>query len=156
MKFTVIAVGKLKERFWSDACSEYLKRLQPYAKTKVVEIADVDPARAGGEAASIEREGTSILKAIPERAHVVLLAIDGKQRSSEGLSQRIDDLGLGGMGEIVFVIGGSYGVSADVRARADETLSFGLITLPHNLARVVLLEQLYRACKISRGEPYHK
>ena len=156
MKFTVIAVGKLKERFWSDACSEYLKRLQPYAKTKVVEIADVDPARVGGEAASIEREGTSILKAIPDRAHVVLLAIDGKQRSSEGLSQRIDDLGLGGMGEIVFVIGGSYGVSADVRARADETLSFGLITLPHNLARVVLLEQLYRACKISRGEPYHK
>ena len=156
MKFTVIAVGKLKERFWSDACSEYLKRLQPYAKTKVVEIADVDPARAGGEAASIEREGTSILKAIPERAHVVLLAIDGKQRSSEGLSQRIDDLGLGGMGESVFVIGGSCGVSADVRARADETLSFGLITLPHNLARVVLLEQLYRACKISRGEPYHK
>ena len=105
MKFTVIAVGKLKERFWSDACSEYLKRLQPYAKTKVVEIADVDPARVGGEAASIEREGASILKAIPERAHVVLLAIDGKQRSSEGLSQRIDDLGLGGMGEIVFVIG---------------------------------------------------
>ena len=156
MKFTVIAVGKLKERFWSDACSEYLKRLQPYAKTKVVEIADVDPARAGGEAASIEREGTSILKAIPERAHMVLLAIDGKQRSSEGLSQRIDDLGLSGVGEIDFVIGGSCGVSADVRARADETLSFGLITLPHNLARVVLLEQLYRACKISRGEPYHK
>ena len=156
MKFTVIAVGKLKERFWSDACSEYLKRLQPYAKTKVVEIADVDPARAGGEAASIEREGTSIMKAIPERAHMVLLAIDGKQRSSEGLSQRIDDLGLSGVGEVVFVIGGSCVVSADVRARADETLSFGLITLPHNLARVVLLEQLYRACKISRGEPYHK
>ena len=156
MKFTVIAVGKLKERFWSDACSEYLKRLQPYAKTKVVEIADVDPARVGGEVASIEREGVSILKAIPERAHVVLLAIDGKQRSSEGLSRRIDDLGIGGAGEVVFVIGGSCGVSADVRARADETLSFGLITLPHNLARVVLLEQLYRACKISRGEPYHK
>ena len=156
MKFTVIAVGKLKERFWSDACSEYLKRLQPYAKTKVIEIADVDPARVGGETASIEREGASILKAIPERAHVVLLAIDGKQRSSEGLSRRIDELGIGGVGEAVFVIGGSCGVSADVRARADETLSFGLITLPHNLARVVLLEQLYRACKISRGEPYHK
>ena len=156
MKFTVIAVGKLKERFWSDACSEYLKRLQPYAKTKVVEIADVDPARVGGEAASIEREGVSILKVIPERAHVVLLAIDGKQRSSEGLSRRIDDRGIGGVGEAGFVIGGSCGVSADVRARADETLSFGLITLPHNLARVVLLEQLYRACKISRGEPYHK
>lgn len=156
MKFTVIAVGKLKERFWSDACSEYLKRLQPYAKTQVVEIADVDPARVGGEAASVEREGVSILKSIPDRAHVVLLAIDGKQRSSESLSAHIDDLGLGGASELVFIIGGSCGVSADVRARADETLSFGLVTLPHNLARVVLLEQLYRACKISRGEPYHK
>ena len=156
MRFTVIAVGKLKERFWTDACAEYLKRLQPYAKTQVVELADVDPARAGGEAAAVARESAAMLKAIPERAHVVLLAIDGKQRTSEGLSARIDGLGLNGTGEIVFLIGGSCGVSADVRARADETLSFGAITLPHNLARVVLLEQLYRACKISRGEPYHK
>ena len=156
MKFTIVAVGKLKERFWADACAEYLKRLQPYAKTQIIEVADVDPARAGGEAAAIGREGTAILKAIPERAHVVLLAIDGKQRSSEGLSARIDELGLGGASELAFIIGGSCGVSVDVRARADETLSFGAITLPHNLARVVLLEQLYRACKISRGEPYHK
>ncbi len=156
MKFTVIAVGKLKERFWVDACAEYLKRLQPYAKTTVAEIADVDPARVGGEAAAVEREGAAILKALPERARVVVLAIGGKQRSSEALSQHIDDLGVSGESEIAFVIGGSCGVSADVLARADETLSFGPITLPHNLARVVLLEQLYRACKISRGEPYHK
>ncbi|MBE6472581.1 MAG: 23S rRNA (pseudouridine(1915)-N(3))-methyltransferase RlmH [Coriobacteriaceae bacterium] len=156
MKFTVIAVGKLKERFWTEACAEYLKRLQPYAKTQVVEVADVDPARAGGDAAAVEREGAAILKAVPDRAHVVLLAIDGKERSSESLSARIDSLGLSGCGEIAFVIGGSCGTSADVRARANETLSFGPITLPHNLARVVLLEQLYRACKISRGEPYHK
>lgn len=156
MKYTVVAVGKLKERFWSDACSEYLKRLQPYVKTSVVEVADVDPAKAGGERAALAREGTAVLKAIPERAHVVLLAIDGKQRSSEGLSQHLDDLGLSDVGEVVFVIGGSCGTSDDVRSRADETLSFGAITLPHNLARVVLLEQLYRACKISRGEPYHK
>ena len=156
MKFTIVAVGKLKERFWSDACAEYLKRLQPYAKTQVVEVADVDPARAGGEAVAVGREGAAILKAVPDRAHVVLLAIDGKQRSSESLAARIDDLGLSGKGELVFVIGGSCGTSAEVRARADETLSFGPITLPHNLARVVLLEQLYRACKISRGEPYHK
>ena len=155
MKFTVVAVGKLKERFWTDACAEYAKRLGPYARTTVVEIADIDPARTGVEAA-LEREGASICKAIPERAHVVLLAIDGKQRSSEGLARRIEDLGISGTGEIVFVIGGSHGVSPAVRARADETLSFGPITLPHNLARVVLLEQLYRACKITRGEPYHK
>lgn len=156
MRFTVVAVGKLKERFWADACAEYLKRLQPYAKTQVVEVADIDPARAGGEAAAIEREGAAILKALPERAHVVLLAIGGKQRSSEALSARIDELGLRGTGEIAFVVGGSCGVSSDVFARADETLSFGPITLPHNLARVVLFEQLYRACKISRNEPYHK
>ena len=156
MKFTIVAVGKLKERYWTDACSEYLKRIQPYVKTKIVEIADIDPARAGGEAAATEREGAAILKALPERAHVVLLAIDGTQRSSEKLSTRLDELGLRGADEIAFVIGGSCGTSAAVRERADETLSFGPITLPHNLARVVLLEQLYRACKISRGEPYHK
>lgn len=156
MKYTVVAVGKLKERFWADACAEYLKRLQPYAKTAVVEVPDIDPAKAGGEQAAVVREGAAIVKAIPERAHVVLLAIDGKQRTSEELSRRLDDLGLSGVGEVVFIIGGSCGVSDDVRTRADETLSFGKITLPHNLARVVLLEQLYRACKISRNEPYHK
>ena len=156
MKFTVVAVGKLKERFWADACGEYLKRLQPYAKTTVVEVPDVDPARAGGDASAVEREGAAVLKVLPDRAHVVALAISGKQRSSESLAVRIDDLGVAGVSEIAFVIGGSCGLSADVMARADETLSFGPMTLPHNLARVVLLEQLYRACKISRGEPYHK
>ena len=156
MKFTVVAVGKLKERFWADACAEYLKRLQPYAKAAIVEIPDVDPARAGGEAAAVEREGGAILKALPARSHVIALAINGKQRSSEGLAARIDELGLSGESEIAFVIGGSCGLSADALRRADETLSFGPVTLPHNLARVVLLEQLYRACKISRGEPYHK
>ena len=156
MKFTIVAVGKLKERFWEQACAEYLKRLQPYAKTSVVEVADVDPSKVANEAAAVNREGAAICKALPERSHVVLLAIDGKQRSSEGLSKHIDNLALSGKSEIAFVIGGSCGVSDDVRKRANETLSFGPITLPHNLARVVLLEQLYRACKISRGEPYHK
>lgn len=156
MKLTIVAVGKLKERFWADACAEYLKRLQPYAKTSVVEVADVDPARAGGDAAAVQREGEAVLKALPERARVVALAIGGTQRSSEGLAARIDELGVSGVSDVAFVIGGSCGLSADVLARADETLSFGPVTLPHNLARVVLLEQLYRACRISRGEPYHK
>lgn len=156
MKFTVVAVGKLKERFWADACAEYLKRLQPYAKASVVEVADVDPSRVGGQAMAVEREGAAVLKVLPERAHVIALAIGGKQRSSEELSEHIDELGLSGESELAFVVGGSCGLSADVLARADETLSFGPMTLPHNLARVVLLEQLYRACKISRGEPYHK
>lgn len=156
MKFTIVAVGKLKEKFWTAACAEYLKRMQPYGKTEVREIADVDPARAGGVDAARDREGAAILAALGSSAHVVLLAIDGKQRSSESFSQRIDALKLNGASDIAFVIGGSDGVSAAVRQRADETLSFGPITLPHNLARVVLLEQLYRAQKISRGEPYHK
>lgn len=156
MKFTIVAVGKLKERFWADACAEYLKRLQPYARTSVKEIVDVDPGRAGGVSAARDKEGTAILAALPATTHVILLAIEGKQRSSENFSQRLDTLALNGTSDIAFVIGGSDGVSDAVRARANETLSFGPITLPHNLARVVVLEQLYRAQKISHGEPYHK
>ena len=159
MRYTIIAVGKLKERFWTEACAEYLKRLQPYAKTSVVEVPDMDPARVGGDTAACEREGEGILRALaalPERTRVVLLAIGGRERSSEDMSAHLDELALSGISDIAFVIGGSCGVSDAVRARANEQVSFGPITLPHNLARVVLLEQLYRACKISRGEPYHK
>lgn len=156
MKYTVVAVGKLKEKFWVAGCAEYIKRLGAYGKVEVREIADIDPARAGGVDAARRREGQAILAAIGDRAHVILLAIEGKERSSEDFSRRLDALALGGKSDIVFVIGGSDGVSDEVRARANETLSFGPITLPHNLARVVLLEQVYRACKISRGEPYHK
>lgn len=156
MRYTVIAVGKLKERFWRDACAEYTKRLGAYGKVEIREVADIDPARAGGVEASRSREGEEILSAIPEHSYVILLAIDGKQRSSEAFSEHLDELALRGKSDLTFVIGGSDGVSPDVRFRADETFSFGRITLPHNLARVVLLEQVYRACKISRGEPYHK
>lgn len=156
MNITVVAVGKLKERFWTEACAEYLKRLQPYARVQVKEVADVDPARVGGIDAARAREGAAIVAALPPSAHVLLLAIEGKERSSVELSRRIDALALDGTSDLAFVIGGSDGVDDAVRARANETLSFGRITLPHNLARVVLLEQLYRAFKISRGEPYHK
>lgn len=156
MNYTIVAVGKLKERFWKDACAEYVKRLGAYGKVKVVEVPDVDPARAGGVEGSRAREGQGILAAIPARSHVILLAIEGKKRSSEDFSHRLDDLALAGKSDVTFVIGGSDGVCDEVRARANETLSFGPITLPHNLARVVLLEQVYRACKISRGEKYHK
>ncbi len=156
MRYTVVAVGKLKERFWKDACAEYAKRLGAYGKVDLREVADIDPAKAGGVEQSRRKEGEAILAAVPDRSHVILLAIDGKQRSSEDFSAHLDELALRGKSDLTFVIGGSDGVSADVRARADETFSFGPITLPHNLARVVLLEQVYRACKISRGEPYHK
>lgn len=156
MRYTVVAVGKLKERFWAQACAEYVKRLGAYGKVDVREVADIDPAKASGVEASRRREGEAILATLPERSHVILLAIEGRERSSEDFSARLDELALRGSSDLAFVIGGSDGVSDAVRARADETLSFGPITLPHNLARVVLLEQIYRACKISRGEPYHK
>lgn len=156
VKITVVAVGKLKERFWADACAEYVKRLSAYASIKMVEIPDRDPAKTGGEEAGRALEGKAILAAIPERSHVVLLDIGGKERSSEEIASHLNDLLLRGESSITFVIGGSCGVSSEVRARADERLSFGRITLPHNLARVVLLEQVYRAFKIMRGEPYHK
>ncbi len=156
MKYTVVAVGKLKEKFWKDACAEYVKRLGAYGKVEVREVADIDPAKAGGVETSRRREGEAILAVVPQRSHMILLAIDGKQRSSEDFSAHLDELALRGKSDLSFVIGGSDGVGAEVRARADETFSFGPITLPHNLARVVLLEQIYRACKISRNEPYHK
>jgi 23S rRNA (pseudouridine1915-N3)-methyltransferase len=156
VKFTIIAVGKLKKGFWKEACADYFKRLQPYVSTNVIEIADVDPHTCADEAAARGKEGVAILRAIPDRAHVVLLDIHGKELSSKGLSKHLDDLGLHGESHVVFVIGGSSGVSEEVYKRADERVSFGAITLPHNLARVVLLEQLYRAQKISHNEPYHK
>lgn len=156
LNITVVAVGKLKERFWKDAVAEYAKRLGGYCSLKLVEVADRDPARSGGDARAMEEEAADILRTVPQSAHCILLAIDGRQRSSEQLSARLDDLALSGASDIAFVIGGSTGVAPSVRARANETLSFGPITLPHNLARVVLLEQIYRAFKISRGEPYHK
>ena len=156
MNITIVCVGKLKETYWVAACSEYLKRLKPYAHVCVKEVPDIDPAKAGGVAGSLEREGTAILAALPERSHVMLLAIRGKQHSSEEFSAHLDHVALHGKSNLAFVIGGSNGVSNAVYERANETLSFGALTLPHNLARVVLLEQIYRAFKISRGEPYHK
>lgn len=145
MGITVIAVGKLKERFWKDAVAEYVKRLGGYAKLRIVEIPD----------RGIDFESDEIIR-VAEGAHLILLAIDGEQRSSEGIAHRLDELMTYGTSDIAFCIGGSDGVNESVYKRADETLSFGQITLPHNLARVVLLEQIYRAFKIMRGEPYHK
>lgn len=156
LHITVVAVGKLKERFWKDAVNEYAKRLGGYCQLRLVEVPDRDPARAGGEQRAMEEEGADILRAVPQGAHCILLAIDGTRRSSEQLAQRLNALALNGVSELVFIVGGSTGVCSAVRERADETLSFGAITLPHNLARVVLLEQVYRAFKINRGEPYHK
>lgn len=145
MGITVIAVGKLKERFWKDAVAEYTKRLGGYTKLRIVEIPD----------RGIDFESDEIVRVAGD-AHLILLAIKGTQCSSEGMSRRLEELMTHGTSDIAFCIGGSDGVNQTVYDRADETLSFGKITLPHNLARVVLLEQIYRAFKIMRGEPYHK
>ena len=148
-KTTIIAVGKLKERFWKDACAEYLKRLQAYTDAAVREVPDSTP----------EREETAILAALdklPDSAHIILLDIRGKQASSEQLAAKLETLAVSGVSHVAFIIGGSDGVTDAVKVRATERLSFGPITLPHNLARVVLLEQIYRAHKIIRREPYHK
>ena len=154
MKLTVIAVGRLKERFWCEAADEYLKRLKPYADVRVVEVADRDSGRDAKRA--LADEGADVLRAIPTSSYVVALDVGGRQLSSEAFSANMDELALHGSSHLTFVIGGSVGLAADVIARADARLSLGPMTLPHNLARVVLLEQLYRAFRISRGEPYHK
>lgn len=154
MRITLIAVGKLKERFWREAVDEYLKRLGGYATVRVVEVADRDSGR--DETRAITEEGADILRAIPEGAHVIALDVAGAEASSEQFAARLERLGLEGRSSVAFVIGGSVGLSAEVFARADERLSLGRMTLPHNLARVVLVEQVYRAFRIMRNEPYHK
>lgn len=156
LHITIIAVGRLKEKFWSQACDEYLKRLRSYANVSVKEIPDIDPAKAGGEAKAVRRESESILAAIPQDAVSVLMDIEAKQLSSEDISQRLEDWAVEGKSRICIIIGGSCGVDGDVRSSVTQRWSLGRITLPHNLARVVVLEQLYRAFKIMKGEPYHK
>lgn len=156
LHITVIAVGKLKEKFWSQACDEYLKRLRPYASVEVRELADIDPAKTGGEAKAVAQESQAILTIIPGGATAFLLDIKGKLVSSESLAETLEACSLNGESSLCFIIGGSCGVNEDVRQAVQHRISLGRITLPHNLARVVLLEQIYRAFKIIKGEPYHK
>lgn len=149
LKIDILAVGKLKETFWRNACDEYLKRLSAYAKISVHEVPDSCPCN---EAPAL----FGYLDALSPSAHIVLLDIKGKEYSSEQLAETLESWTVSGISHIIFIIGGSEGVTAEIKQRAHERISFGPITLPHNLARVVLLEQLYRAFKILRGEPYHK
>lgn len=159
MKVTVVCVGKIKEKFFTDAIKEYEKRLSRYIKLSVTELADEKTPDGASEALEEQirkKEGERILKAIPEGAYVIALAIEGKQLSSEELAAYVEKLGVGGTSHIVLVIGGSLGLSKEVLQRADYLLSFSKMTFPHQLMRVVLLEQLYRAYRIINGEPYHK
>lgn len=159
LQIRIIAVGKIREKYLQDGIKEYLKRLGGYLKIQIEEISDEPCPEKGSEAeeAKVKRkEGDKILKAIAPQDYVILLDIGGEQLDSVSLAEFIEDKALQGQSSLVFVIGGSLGVSAEVRSRADYKWSFSKLTFPHQLMRMILLEQIYRACRISKGEPYHK
>ncbi|MEQ7050738.1 23S rRNA (pseudouridine(1915)-N(3))-methyltransferase RlmH [Paenibacillaceae sp. P-4] len=159
MNIQLICVGKLKEKYLVQGIAEYSKRLAPYVKFQVSEVPDEQAPEKMSDAELVqvkEREGERILGHIKPDAHVVALAIDGQLWSSEDLASQLDRLATYGTSNVAFVIGGSNGLSDAVLRRANSKLSFGRMTLPHQLMRLVLVEQIYRAVKINRGEPYHK
>lgn len=159
MQIQIIAVGKLKEKYWNEGVAEYRKRLGPYAKLDLREVPDEKAPDSLSEAEAEQvkaREGERILAALKPDAHVIALAIDGEAWTSEQLAAHLAKQAVYGGGSVAFVIGGSLGLSPAVLARADKQLSFGRMTYPHQLMRVLLLEQVYRAFKINRGEPYHR
>ena len=159
MKITVITVGKIKEKYLKDAIAEYSKRLSRYCKLEILEVADEKTPDGASEIVEEnirEKEGERILKLIKEDAYVITLEISGKMLTSEELADRIETLGIQGKSHLVFVIGGSIGLGREVLRRSDYALSFSKKTYPHQLIRVILMEQNYRSYRIINGEPYHK
>lgn len=159
LKITLITVGKIKEKYFTMAIDEYAKRLSRYCKLEIVELADEKTPDNASEAINQqikEKEGERILAAIPDGAYVIALAIEGKMLDSVELSEKISRLGVDGYSNIVFIIGGSLGLHQKVLKRGDFLLSFSRMTFPHQLMRVVLLEQIYRGFRIANHEPYHK
>ena len=159
MKITVITVGKIKEKYLKDAIAEYSKRLGRYCRLEIIEVADEktpDQASEAAEESIRAKEGERIMKHIREDMYVITLEIAGKMLSSEELADKINALGLSGKSSIAFVIGGSIGLAREVMARSDFAISFSKMTFPHQLMRVILLEQVYRSYRIMNGEPYHK
>ncbi|WP_113927329.1 23S rRNA (pseudouridine(1915)-N(3))-methyltransferase RlmH [Bacillus sp. P14.5] len=159
MNISIVTVGKLKEKYLKQGIDEYLKRLSAYAKVEVIEVSDEKAPEELSETEMIQvkgKEGERILAKIPPDAHVIALAIEGKMRTSEDLADNLDKLATYGKSKIAFVIGGSLGLSDEVLKRSNEMLSFSKMTFPHQLMRLILVEQVYRAFRINRGEPYHK
>ncbi|WP_110928783.1 23S rRNA (pseudouridine(1915)-N(3))-methyltransferase RlmH [Bacillus massiliglaciei] len=159
MNITIVTVGKLKEKYLKQGIEEYLKRLSAYAKVEIIELPDEKAPETLSDVEMIQikdKEGERILSKISPDAHVIALAIEGKLKSSEELAGTIDKLATYGKSKIAFIIGGSLGLSQEVMQRADEALSFSRMTFPHQLMRLILVEQIYRAFRINRGEPYHK
>ena len=158
MKITVVCVGKLKEKYLREGIAEYEKRLCPYADVRMIEIPEErmkEKPSAAEKAETIRREGERLLAQVPQDAYLIVLDVGGAELSSEEFSAKIDTLTVGGRSHIAFLIGGSFGLADEVRRRADLRLSFSHFTLPHQIIRLFLVEQIYRAFKISRGEPYH-
>ena len=159
MKITIIAVGKIKEKFYSDAVAEYEKRLGRYCKLEIVQVEDEKTPDKTGTAldeAVKRKEAERILKYLRDDAYVVTLEIQGDSYDSEGFAKQIDKLATQGVSHIQFVIGGSLGLHEEICKRADLAVSFSKMTFPHQLMRVILIEQIYRAYRIINGEPYHK
>lgn len=159
MNITVICIGKLKEKYWTAAIDEYSKRLKGYCNLDIIELKEArlpDKAGPAEELAVKEAEGEEILKKVKDNQYVITLEVKGKMLSSEKLAEKIETLGIDGQSNVVFVIGGSLGLSAAVSKRANYKLSFSEMTFPHQMMRVILLEQVYRAFKINRNEAYHK
>ncbi|MEH7074495.1 23S rRNA (pseudouridine(1915)-N(3))-methyltransferase RlmH [Neobacillus drentensis] len=159
MNISIITVGKLKEKYLKQGIEEYLKRLSAYAKVEVIEVADEKAPEELSELEMVQvkqKEGERILAKISQDTYVIALAIQGKLASSEELADSLDKLATYGKSKIAFVIGGSLGLSSEVIKRSNEQLSFSRMTFPHQLMRLILVEQIYRAFRINRGEPYHK
>ncbi|KAA8825547.1 23S rRNA (pseudouridine(1915)-N(3))-methyltransferase RlmH [Bifidobacterium reuteri] len=159
MQIDIIAPGRVKEQYLRDAIDEYSKRLSRYCKLNIIEVADEktpEHASEGIERQIKVKEGERIAKHLRDGAFLIALAIDGKQLSSEEFAAKIEDWGLHGVSHIQLVIGGSIGLDDAILRRANFKLSFSKMTFPHQLMRVILLEQIYRAYKINAGEPYHK
>ena len=159
MKITLLTVGKIKEKYLKDAIAEYSKRLSKYCKLEIIEVADEKtPDNAGEVVENVirDKEGERLLKYVKDDAFVITLEIKGKMMTSEELAEKIDTLGIRGVSHIMFIIGGSIGLGEDVIKRSDFALSFSKMTFPHQLMRVILLEQIYRSYRIISGEPYHK
>ena len=159
MKISILCVGRIKEKYFSDAVAEYMKRLTRYCTPEIIEVQDEKTPDGAGIATELkikEKEGERLLSKFKDGCFYIALAIKGKKLSSEQMAGRINELGTRGVGHIGFVIGGSLGLSDEVLNRCDMHLSFSDMTFPHQLMRVILLEQIYRAYRIISGEPYHK
>lgn len=159
MKITIITVGKIKEKYLRDAISEYSKRLSKYCKMEIIEVADEKTPENASDTMNETikaKEAERILKYLKEDAYIITLEIQGKQLTSEELADKIEKLGIQGTSHLIFVIGGSLGLGKEVLEKSNYALSFSKMTFPHQLMRVILLEQIYRSYRIIKKEPYHK